>query len=151
MSMTNNVFANTTGQKERDKMTDVEREYFSELYDRHSKSVYGVCLMYLKNRTDSEDAVSEVFVRIMERKPVFESDAHAGAYLTRTAVNICKNHLKSPWRKSVVHDEEVLAYMSTPEDEGIMREVLALPARYRMVLYMHYYQRDFVFDYDSRL
>lgn len=121
-------------------MTDSEKRYFSEMYEKHSKSVYGVCLMYLKNKDDAEEAVSESYMRLMEKKIEFESDSHAKAYLIRTAVNICKNLLKSGWRKNVVHDEDVLMYMTTSEEESIMEEILLLPPKYRVIIYMHYYQ-----------
>lgn len=120
-------------------MTESEKEYFSVMYENHSAAVYGVCLMYLKNKADAEEAVSESFVRLMENMPVLQNDAHAKAYLLRTAVNICKNSLKSSWRRQVVHDEDVMAYMTSPEEKSIMEEVLALPPKYRVIIYMHYY------------
>lgn len=120
-------------------MTESEKQYFSDMYDKHSKSVYGVCLMYLKNKDDAEEAVSESYVRLMENIPDFESEAHAKAYLMRAAVNICKNQLKSGWRRNTVHDEDVLMYMAAPEERSIMNEVLSLPSRYRVIIYMHYY------------
>ncbi len=120
-------------------MTDSEKQYFSDMYAKHSKSLYGVCLMYLKNKDDAEEAVSESFVRLMENAPEFESDAHAKAYLTRTAVNICKNYLKSGWRKNTTQNDDVLMYMTTSEEESVMEEILALPPKYRVIIYMHYY------------
>lgn len=121
-------------------MTDSEKQYFSDMYEKHAKSVYGVALMYLKSREDAEEAVTETFIRVMQVKPVLENDSHERAYLIRTAVNICKNLLKSSWHKNVVSDEDVLMYMATPEEESIMEELLELPPKYRVVLYMHYYE-----------
>ncbi len=120
-------------------MTESEKQYFSDMYEKHSKSVYGVCLMYLKNKDDAEEAVSEAYIRLMENMPDFESDAHAKAYLTRTAVNICKNQLKSGWRKNTVQDEDVLLYMTSPSEERVMEEILSLPPKYRVIIYLHYY------------
>lgn len=121
-------------------MTDTEKQYFSDMYEKHAKSVYGICLMYLKNRDDAEEAVTEAFIRIMQANPIFENDAHTRAYLIQTAVNISKNLLKSNWHRNVVKDEDVLMYMATPEEESVMEELLQLPPKYRVVLYMHYYE-----------
>lgn len=121
-------------------MTDSEKQYFSDMYDKHAKAVYGVSLMYLKNKEDAEEAVSESFVRLMEKHAEFENDEHAGAYLMKTSVNTCKNILKSSWRRKVIHDEDVLMYMTTPEEESIMEDILSLPPKYRVIIYMHYYQ-----------
>lgn len=117
-----------------------EKQYFSGLYDKYSKAVYSVCLLYLKNKADAEEAVTETFIRMMENMRVFETDSHEKAYLLRVAVNICKNLLKSGWRKNVIHDEDVLMYMETSKEESIMEEILSLPPKYRVVIYMHYYQ-----------
>lgn len=121
-------------------MTDSEKRYFSDMYEKHAKAVYGVCLLYLKNKDDAEEAVGEAFIRLMENKPEFENDKHAKAYLIKVSVNICRNLLKSGWRKNVVHDEDVLMYMTTSDEESIMEEILSLPPKYRITLYMHYYQ-----------
>ncbi len=121
-------------------MTDSEKQYFSNMYEAYAKAVYGVCLLYLKNKDDAEEAAGEAFIRLMESKPEFKNDSHAKAYLIKTSVNICKNLLKSGWRKNVVHDEDVLMYMTTSEERGIMEEILSLPPKYRVTLYMHYYQ-----------
>lgn len=120
-------------------MTESEKRYFSDMYEKCSKSVYGVCLMYLKNKDDAEEAVSESYVRLMGNAPSFESEAHAKSYLMRTAVNICKNYLKSGWRKHTIQDEDVLMYMTTPTEQTVMNEVLSLPPKYRVIIYMHYY------------
>lgn len=120
-------------------MTDDERLYFYEMYEKYAKQAYGVCLMYLKNKEDAEDAVSEAFIRLMRKGSVLADDNHAKSYLMRTAVNICKNMLKSSWRKRVVHDEDVLMYMTAPEEDSIMTEVLSLPPKYRVIIYLHYY------------
>lgn len=109
------------------------------MYEKHAKSVYGVCLMYLKNKDDAEEAVSEAYIRLMENMSDFESDAHAKAYLMRTAVNICKNQLKSGWRKNTIQNEDVLLYMTSPSEERVMEEILSLPPKYRVIIYLHYY------------
>lgn len=121
-------------------MTDSEKQYFSDMYEKHAKTLYGVCLLYLKNKDDAEEAVTESFIKLMESKPVFENDSHEKSYLIKIAVNTCKNLLKSGWRKNVVHDEDVLMYMTTSEEESIMEEILSLPPKYRVIIYMYYYQ-----------
>lgn len=121
-------------------MTENEKAYFSAMYDKHSKVIYGICLMYTKCKEDAEEAVADAFVRLMENKPEFENDSHERAWLIRTSVNICKDMFKSSWRKNVIHDEDVLRYMTTNEERSILEDVLALPPKYRIIIYMHYYQ-----------
>ncbi len=121
-------------------MTKEAAEYFSAVYEKYSDDVYRLCLIYMKNKDDAEEAVSEAFVRLMEARPEFENEAHEKAWLMKTAVNLCRNIHKSFWKKNVVGNEEVLGYMTCPEETSIMEEVLSLPPKYRAVIYLHYYQ-----------
>jgi RNA polymerase sigma-70 factor (ECF subfamily) len=121
-------------------MNEADTEYFSGIYEKYSNDLYRICLLYLKSREEAEEAVSEAFVRIMEKRPVFESEAHEKAWLIKTAVNICKNINKSAWKRSVIHDDDVMQYITLPEERSVMEEVMALPPKYRIILYMHYYQ-----------
>ena len=121
-------------------MTSEEKDYFSAVYEKYADDLYRISLIYLKKREDAEEAVTDTFIRLMEYRPDFENESHEKAWLTKTAVNICKNMHKSGWAKNVVHNEEVLSYMTTPQEVSIMEEVLSLPPKYRVIIYMHYYQ-----------
>ncbi len=121
-------------------LTDADREYYSTVYDKYANDLYRVSLVYLKKREDAEEAVTDAFIRLMEYRSAFENDAHEKAWLMKTAVNICKNMRKSAWAKNVTPDDEVLSYMSAPEEVSIMEDVLSLPPKYRVIIYMHYYQ-----------
>jgi len=64
------------------------------IYTRHVKTIYRVCYTYMKNPADTEDAVSETFIKMIKSAPAFESEEHEKAWLIRTAVNVCKDVLK---------------------------------------------------------
>ena len=49
------------------------------LYMRHHLMLYRVCYSFLKNRADTEDAVSETFIRLIRKQPAFESEKHETA------------------------------------------------------------------------
>lgn len=117
-----------------------EKEYFSKIYERCSDDVYRLCLLIMKNKADAEEAVSDTFIRLMENRPVFENTEHEKAWLLKTSSNICKNMHKSSWRKCVVCDDDVLKYMKSDEQISIMEDVLALPSKYREIIYLHYFQ-----------
>ncbi len=40
-------------------------EFVGELFTRYSHLVYGVCLLYLKNRSDAKDAVLSIFEKLI--------------------------------------------------------------------------------------
>ncbi len=110
------------------------------LYEKYAADIYRICLIYLKSRFDAEEAAADAFMALMEKSPAFENGAHEKAWLMKTAVNICRDMRKSAWHKNVIANDEVLSYMTTEEEISIMEDVLSLPPKYRVIIYMHYYQ-----------
>lgn len=121
-------------------MNAEEKEYFSQIYERWADDIYRLCLLIMKNKADAEEAVSDTFVRLMEYRPSFECVEHGKAWLLKTASNICRNMHRSSWKKRVVCDDDVLKYMKNDEQISIMEDVLALPQKYREIIYLHYFQ-----------
>ena len=80
-------------------------EELVEIYHRHLKTIYRVCFLYMKNPYDTEDMVQNTFIRLMKNNPHFESHEHEKAWLIRTATNLCKDHFKSWWTKTLRTDK----------------------------------------------
>lgn len=77
-------------------------EDFEAFYRRHVQAIYRVCYAFMKNPQDAEDCTEDVFVRAMTIEVVFENERHERAWLTTTAMNLCKDRLKSWWKQKVV-------------------------------------------------
>lgn len=112
-----------------------------ELYERHSGTVYRVCYAYMKNPTDTEDAVQETFYRLINKKPRFKSAEHEKAWLIRTAANICKDELKH-WRRRCddIDEHTELRTEDSIETDDILGSVMELPDKYKTVIYLYYYE-----------
>lgn len=117
------------------------QEEMAALYRRHVSMVYQICLMLLKNVPDAEDATQNVFRKVMEQDKPFRDPEHEKAWLIVTARNECKNQLKHWWRTKRA-GEEILQNLTweQPSDGELWDLILTLPEKYRMVLYLHYYQ-----------
>lgn len=124
--------------------TDEENE-FAEIYYLHVDAIFRLCFTYLKNEADTEDAVQEVFLKLLNYKGTFESEEHRKAWLIVTASNYCKNFLKHWWRKRKDIDDyaEIIGDTKIEIDE-IVELVLKLPEKYKTVVYLYYYE-----GYDS--
>lgn len=112
-----------------------------EIYERHADSIYRLCYSYLKNPEDAKDALQNTFVKLMKTDMVFDSVDHEKAWLIVTAGNTCKDMLKSFWSRKVTVDDE--SFSSIPvhdEDRDLLEAVLMLPVKYRVSLYLHYYE-----------
>ena len=98
-----------------------------------------VAYSQLNNRTEAEDTVQEVLLKYMEKAPIFQSEEHEKAWLLRVTVNHCKNHLASAWfRKRADLDEGIPALDN--EELEVVSAVAALPAKYRAVVHLYYFE-----------
>lgn len=117
------------------------QEEIERIYRRHVGMVYQICLMMMKNVPDAEDATQTVFRKVMEYPRPFRDREHEKAWLIVAARNECKNQLKHWWRTKRAGEENVQALVwEQPEDGVVWERILTLPKKYRLVLYLHYYQ-----------
>ena len=57
------------------------QEEITEIYERYSDTVYRIAFLYLKNRPEAEDALQNVFLKLMGYRGEFQSEEHLKAYL----------------------------------------------------------------------
>jgi RNA polymerase sigma factor (sigma-70 family) len=68
-------------------------QYIGELYKRYAHLMLGVCMKYLKNREDSEDAVMEIFEKLHLDLKKSEVE-HPKSWLYTVARNHCLMRLR---------------------------------------------------------
>lgn len=114
-------------------MTDIQ-----EPFHRYKDDVYRLALSYTKSRADAEDVCQNVFLKLMEQPRLPDNQK---AWLMQVTANTCKNLLRSAWwRRTEALDEAFPAQV--PEDlSHVCQAVMALPPKYRVVIYLHYYEQ----------
>lgn len=112
-------------------------ENIKEIYERNFVTVYRVCFMYLKNVQDTEDAVHNTFVKMIEKRKQFESTEHEKAWLIRVSSNVCKNMLRSINKRAELteHDSEA---SDAPIISEVMLELSNLPDELKIPVYLFY-------------
>lgn len=112
---------------------------FSEIYDKYSKMILNIGFTYLKNTSDAEDIMQEVFIKYITKSPLFINEEHRKAWLIRVTINLCKDYLKS--KKNKINEElyEEIDYLENNEKE-ILSELFKIDEKYRIVIYLHYYE-----------
>ena len=106
---------------------------------KHERRLYRTAVAILGNKADAEDIVQEVLVKVMEKHPVFQSPEHEIAWLIRVTVNRCKSRLRLSWRKKT--DPLLESYPAQSEEQQhLMETILSLPAKYRIVIHLFYYE-----------
>lgn len=113
-----------------------------EIYERHKLTVYRVCYAFMKNPTDTEDAVQDTFYQLIKTETPFENEEHEKAWLIRTGTNLCKNILRSWWRKRInLQDYDTnLQGNGNIEIDDTFSVVMGLPNKYKTVVYLYYYE-----------
>ncbi len=118
------------------------QDAFEAFYLRHFKAIYRVCYTFMKNAQDAEDCTEDTFVRAMTCDISFENERHERAWLTTTAMNICKDKLKHWWRQKVSPIDEAADLPAEAQDtaDDTLSAVMALPLKYKEVVWLHYYE-----------
>ena len=117
----------------------------AEIYRRHANTVFGVCFTYMKKNADTDDAVSETFLKLIKSALPFQSEEHEKAWLIRTATNVCKDILKHWWRGNEnIDDYSEKLHAEDSEDsieiDAVMEAICGLPDKYKTVIYLYYFE-----------
>jgi len=116
---------------------------FEALYERNWRYVYRICYSYMGNAADAEDCAEDVFVKILTGNIVFKDAEHERKWLAVTAINRCKDKLKSSaFRLTDSLDAEEAPDIAAPEKEDysdVREAVIALPERLKAAVILYYY------------
>lgn len=105
----------------------------------YSHMLYRICIIMLRNEQDAQDAVQEIYCRYLEKAPVFTDTEHEKAWLMKAAANRCRDMLRFRIRHPQISIDELADSLITgQEQQDTFTELLELPARQRMVIYLYY-------------
>ncbi len=123
----------------------VREEKIERLLAQHGDGLLRLCYAYLGDAALSEDALQETFLSAYRHLDSFRGESSEKTWLTRIAINACKDIRRSRWfrfvdRRVALEDipEPVCAF--SPEDETLIKNVMALPAKLRAAVLLYYYQ-----------
>lgn len=114
----------------------------TQAIERYADTVTRLCMIYLKNYADSEDIFQTVFLKYALSSVAFESPEHENSWFVRVTINACKDLLRNVFRRKAVPLDEVagLPQVTDCEHREVLEAVLSLPEKYRVVIYLHYYE-----------
>ena len=110
--------------------------------ETYSDMILRLCMVYLKNESDTEDIFQTVFLRYALYEKPFENAEHEKAWLIKVTANACKNLIKDAFRTRTVSLERLPESVPDIDLEryAVIEAVLSLPKQYRDVIYLHYYE-----------
>jgi RNA polymerase sigma-70 factor (ECF subfamily) len=83
---------------------------FEELYERHNRRVYSLCLRMTQNPHEAEDLAQEAFIQLFRKIGSFRGESAFTTWLHRLTVNQCLMH----FRKRSVKLEKTTEEGETP-------------------------------------
>ena len=114
---------------------------FTDAAERYLDMVYRIALNWFRTPADAEDAAQTVMMKLWQSDTDFSDSQHLRRWLVRVTLNVCKDMTRSPWRRHTVPLEELPEPVFSDEaHREVFREVMALPAKYRVPLYLYYYE-----------
>lgn len=108
-----------------------------EPFRLYKDDVYRLALSYTKSPQEAEDVCQSVFLKLLEQEHV--TPGKEKAWLMQTAANRCRDLLRSGWWRNTAPLEEVQASV-LPKDMAVYQAVMGLPPKYRVVVYLRYYE-----------
>lgn len=118
------------------------QDAFARAVRSYGDTVYRVALHALNNPHDAEDVMQTVLLKLYEHNKDFESEEHMKHWLLRVAVNESRRALRSFWRRTSVPLEDWQDW-AAPEDSEkaeVLEAVMALEPKYRLAVYLYYYE-----------
>ena len=112
---------------------------FDQVYEAYGPSLYRFCLLQMKNPSDAEDVMQEVFCKRLYRAPKFRSPEHERNWLFQVARNQCRDELRRMRRTEL--PLEAAEHVSIPPAQlSLLEQASNLPEDQRTALHLYYYE-----------
>lgn len=131
------------------RVSEGDMQAFEELYRRHNRRVYSLCLRMTQNVEEAEDLAQETFIQLFRKVGSFRGDSAFTTWLHRLTVNQVLMH----FRKRKARDEKTTEDGEIPEQTVLGTEepakmpvvdrialgkaIARLPPGYRAVFILH--------------
>lgn len=122
---------------------------FEEIYNRHHRRVYSICLRMLQNTTEAEDLTQDVFIQLHRKIGSFRGDSAFTTWLHRLTVNQVLMHFRKrnvKFEKTTEEGETPVQIVSGTQNPrkmpvvdkiAIENAIEKLPNGYRNVFVLH--------------
>ncbi len=122
---------------------------FEEIYQRHHRRVYSICLRMLQNAFEAEDLTQDVFIQLYRKVGSFRGDSAFTTWLHRLTVNQVLMHFRKrnvKFEKTTeegVTPDQIVVGTSDPERMRVVDKIALenaidqLPDGYKNVFVLH--------------
>ncbi len=116
-------------------------EQFTQLAAQYIDTVFRVAFSFLKHKAEAEDVTQNVMLKLYRQSKPFASTDHVKHWLIRVTLNECKKTVRSPrWGMDDISDYANTLSFTTPEHSELFYAVMDLPQKYRVPIFLYYYE-----------
>lgn len=107
-----------------------------ELFEKYRNDVYRLAISYTHSVQEAEDICQTVFLKLIEQENI--TPGKEKAWLMQVTANQCRSLLRSSWWKKTVELDEM--FPDEQKSDGFMVTIERLKPKYRVVVYLYYYE-----------
>lgn len=122
-------------------------QHLENLMNDYGDSIFRMCFLYLRDYQLAEDATQETFIKAFTSYEKFEHKSSEKTWLTRIAINCCKNVMRTRWFRIIKNDIEEHQHQCSEyviedliEKDGISNAIMKLELDDRKIIILYYYQ-----------
>lgn len=115
------------------------------LVEQYQVTVLRTCYLYLRDRSQAEDAVQETFLKVYRSLDSFRGECSEKNWIMKIAMRVCYDMNRSGWSRFFNRrvTPEMVPEASVPfeeRDDALACAMMQLPVRLREVILLYYYQ-----------
>ena len=120
----------------------MREEEMERIVHSYSTMLLRFSMHHVKEEAQAQDIVQNVFMKYMEKQPVFIDEEHEKAWLLRVASNMCKDYLGHWWNRKrnhlTVNDTQFIEKAKTTS--SVLEEVRKLSFHQRNAVFLFYFE-----------
>ena len=121
------------------------RSELERLMEQYGSSLLRMCALYLKDADLAQDAVQETFIRAYRHIEDYRGESSERTWLMAIAINVSRDMLRTAWFRHQSRSTDIDTLPEKPAefefpDNTVLTEVMHLPAKYRAVVLLRYYE-----------
>lgn len=130
--------------------SSVREQRMTQWVESYADDIKKVCFIYLADHSQAEDALQDTFLKAWKNIQAYERKGieNDKAWLMRIAINVCRDYHRSGWFRHIDKRQDMdditaryaSQYVHDPADHDLAMEICRLPAKYKQIVLLYYYQ-----------
>ena len=116
-------------------------QQLEDAIERYGDMIQKICFIHVRQQADVDDVFQTVFFKYL-RSPDFHDEEHEKAWILKVTMRACHDTFRGWFHKKVITSDD-LEHYGIPvqkQDHELLDMISKMPANYRDVIYLHYYE-----------